>query len=355
MHALTQSYFGNPLWAWMAAALAVAVTISAGALLRGFFGKRLRSSAGPREGVVRSLLQRLALGSSTVLLLGISLWVAGLILTLPDKWELVIRTIASLSLATQVALWIHGVMSFAIDRGEAIAAERDPGSLTMIRTLGLLGKVALWTVMVLLALHNVGVNVTALVAGLGIGGIAVALALQNILADVFSSIAIILDKPYQVGDFIAVGDSMGTVERIGLKTTRIRSLSGEQLVFSNSELLKSHIRNFKRMAERRVEFAIGVPYNTPVEKVERVPTILREIISETPNVRLERATFKEFGESSLTVECVYFVKDIGYSLYLGVQERINLEILRRLQEEGIEPAHPNRTLYVAQGVAAVRW
>ena len=228
-------------------------------------------------------------------------------------------------------------------------------SLTMIRTLGLLGKVALWTVMVLLALHNVGVNVTALVAGLGIGGIAVALALQNILADVFSSIAIILDKPYQVGDFIAVGDSMGTVERIGLKTTRIRSLSGEQLVFSNSELLKSRIRNFRRMAERRVEFAIGVPYNTPVEKVERVSTILREIISETPNVRLERATFKEFGESSLTVECVYFVKDIGYSLYLGVQERINLEILRRLQEEGIEPAHPNRTLYVAQGVAAVRW
>src|SRR6185436_17106275 len=175
--------------------------------------------------------------------------------------------------------WLHAALTFAVDRGEARAAQRDPGSTTMVRTLGLLGKVALWTVMVLLALHNTGVNVTALVAGMGIGGIAVALALQNILADVFSSIAIILDKPYQVGDFIAVGDSMGTVERIGLKTTRIRSLTGEQLVFSNSELLKSRIRNFKRMSERRVEFTIGVAFNTPYAKVELVPAILREVIS----------------------------------------------------------------------------
>jgi len=351
MHALTKIYFGNPLWAWMTAALTIAVTVSAGAILRGFFQKRYRGAEGDRRGLV----ERIALSASILLLLGMSVWAAALILTLPDKWEQILRTIAVLSLAAQAALWFHGVISFFIERGEAQAAERDPGASTMIRTLGLAGKAALWTVMVLLALHNAGVNITALVAGMGIGGIAVALALQNILADVFSSVAIILDKPYQVGDFIAVGDSMGTVERIGLKTTRIRSLSGEQLVFSNSELLKSRIRNFRRMTERRVEFAIGVAYNTPVEKVERVSGLLREIISATPDVRLERASFKEFGEASLTFECVYFVKEFGFSLYLETQERINLEILRRLQEEEIELAHPSRTLYVAQGVASVRW
>ena len=350
MQRLSQIYFGNPLWAWMASAFAIAVTVSAGAIVRLLFQKRLRG-----EGVVRQILEKVAFNSSLLLLFGISLWFAGLILTLPQKWEDALRTTAILSLAAQAALWLHAALTFAVDRGEARAAQRDPGSTTTVRTLGLLGKVALWTVMVLLALHNAGVNITALVAGMGIGGIAVALALQNILADVFSSVAIILDKPYQVGDFIAVGDSMGTVERIGLKTTRIRSLTGEQLVFSNSELLKSRIRNFKRMTERRVEFTIGVPFHTPCSKVELIPTLLREIIGATPDVRLERAHFKEFGDASLTFECVYFVKDFGYALYLGIQERINLEILRRLQEEEIELAHPNRTLYVAQGVAPVRW
>ena len=351
MQTWTKLYFGNPLWAWMAAALAVAVSLSAGALLRRFFRNRFRSA----DTTHRSIFERVALSTSILLLFGVSVWAAALILSLPEKWEQMLRTVAVLSLALQVALWLHGVISFLIERGEARAAERDPGSSTMVRTLGLAGKAALWTVMVLLVLHNAGINITALVAGMGIGGIAVALALQNILADVFSSVAIILDKPYQVGDFIAVGDSMGTVERIGLKTTRIRSLTGEQLVFSNSELLKTRIRNFKRMSERRVEFTIGAAYSTPYSKVELIPSILREIIGGNPNVRLERANFKEFGETSLTFECVYFVKEFGYALYLGIQESINLGILRRFQEEEIELAHPNRTLYVAQGVASVRW
>lgn len=351
MQTLTKLYFGNPLWAWMAAALAIAVAVSAGALVRRVFRKRFRSADTARRG----LFERIALSTSILLLLGISVWAAALILSLPEKWEQMLRTIAVLSLAGQVALWLHSTISYFIERGEARAVEHDPGASTMIRTIGLVGKAALWTVMALLALHNAGVNITALVAGMGIGGIAIALALQNILADVFSSVAIILDKPYQVGDFIAVGDSMGTVERIGLKTTRIRSLTGEQLVFSNSELLKSRIRNFKRMSERRVEFTIGVAFNTPYSKVELIPSILREIIGSTPNVRLERANFKEFGDSSLTFECAYFVKEFGYALYLGIQENINLQILRRLQEEEIELAHPNRTLYVAQGVAPVRW
>src|SRR5688572_21956259 len=193
MQPLTKVYFGNPLWAWMTAALAIAVAMSAGAFLRGFFRKRFEGAGATS----RNILERIALRTSILLVFGISVWAAGLILSLPEKWEQVLRTVAILSIAVQVALWLHAVISCLIERGEAHAAARDPGSSTMIRTLGLLGKAALWTVMALLALHNAGVNITALVAGMGIGGIAVALALQNILADVFSSVAIILDKPYQ--------------------------------------------------------------------------------------------------------------------------------------------------------------
>ncbi len=181
------------------------------------------------------------------------------------------------------------------------------------------------------------------------------MALQNILADVFASISILLDKPYEVGDFIIVGDSMGTVERIGVKTTRLRSQGGEQLVFSNGELLKSRIRNFKRLTERRVEFTIGVAYPTPSSKVELISPMIREIIANIPRARLERIHFKEFGDSALNFEGAYAVADLSYAAFLDVQESINLEILRRFEEEEIELAHPTRTLYVAQGVAPVKW
>lgn len=355
MQSLKSIYLGNPVWAWMAAALVAAVAISAAALLRRFVQKRLSGAGEGDPGLSRRILLEMTDGTSLLLVFGFCLWAASLILTLPEKGERAFRTVAIVALSVQAALWIHRLIALLAARGEERAVERDPGSATMIRTLGLLGKAALWTVMVLLALHNSGVNITALVAGMGIGGIAVALALQTILSDVFASVSIILDKPYQVGDFIVVGDSMGIVERIGIKTTRLRSLSGEQLVFSNGELLKSRIRNFKRMTERRVEFAIGVPFNTPYAKVELIPTLLREIIGSNDHVRLERANFKEFGESSLTFECVYFVKDFGFSLYLGIQESINLQILRRFQEEEIELAHPSRTQYIAQGVAPVKW
>jgi small-conductance mechanosensitive channel len=354
MKSLTTLVFGNPVWAWMTAALVAAVSVSAAAIVKRLLQKRIeRRPEEPSLG--RRAILTVAARTSLLLVFGVSLWAAGLLLTLPDKWERILRAIAILSLAVQGALWVHALIALAAEEGELRVSRRDPGSTTTVRTLGLLCKSALWTLLVLLALHNAGIDITALVAGLGIGGIAVALALQNILADVFASVSIMLDRPYQVGDFIVVGDSMGTVERIGIKTTRVRSLSGEQLVFSNSELLKSRIRNFKRMSERRVEFSIGVAYSTPYSKVELVPSLLREVISGNDQVRLERANFKEFGEASLTFECVYFVKEWSYTLYIGIQESINLGILRRFQEEEIEFAHPSRTLYIAQGVAPVRW
>ena len=198
----------------------------------------------------------------------------------------------------------------------------------------------------LLILENVGVDVTALIAGLGVGGIAVALAAQNILGDLFSSMSIVLDKPFVLGDFIIVGDMMGTVEKIGLKTTRVRSLSGEQLIFSNSDLLGSRIRNFKRMQERRIVFSIGVAYDTPAEKLTAIPGMLRAAVEAQEPVRFDRAHFAKFGDSALIYEVVYFVLKPDYNLSMDIQQAINLRLFREFADRQIEFAFPTQTLHL---------
>ena len=177
-------------------------------------------------------------------------------------------------------------------------------------------------------------------------GIAIALAVQNILGDIFCSLSIILDKPFELGDFIIVGDLMGTIEHIGIKTTRLRSLSGEQLVFSNSDLVGSRIRNYKRMWQRRIVFEFGVTYQTPAAKVERIPGIVAEILGGQDRARLDRAHFKSYGNSALIFEVVYYVLEPDYNVYMDVQQAINLALMHRFEAEGIEFAYPTQTLYV---------
>ena len=209
----------------------------------------------------------------------------------------------------------------------------------------------LYAFVVLLALENLGVDITALVTGLGIGGIAVALALQNILGDIFAYLTIIFDEPFATGDYLVVGDKMGTVERIGVRTTRLRSLSGEEIIFPNNDLLSSRINNYKRMQERRILFTIGVLYETPIEKVAKIPSIIREIVEAQENVRFDRSHFKGFGESDLTFETVYHVLSRDYGMYMDLQQAINLEIYKRFAEEGIGFPYPTRTLYLNTATA----
>jgi small-conductance mechanosensitive channel len=204
-----------------------------------------------------------------------------------------------------------------------------------------------WAAVLLVLLDNLGVNITTLIAGLGVGGIAVALAAQNVLGDLFSSLSIVLDKPFVVGDFIVVGDFLGSVEHVGLKTTRLRSLSGEQVVFSNTDLLNSRIRNYGRMFERRIVSSIGVTYQTPVAKLRRIPEIIREIVEEQDRVRFDRAHFQTFADSALTFEIVYYVLTPDYNYYMDVQQNINLALFERLAAEGVEFAYPTRTVFVS--------
>lgn len=209
-----------------------------------------------------------------------------------------------------------------------------------------MSRVAVWSLVALMMLANLGVDVTALVAGLGIGGVAVALALQNILSDLFASISILLDKPFVVGDFIIVGEELGTVEKIGIKTTRVRSLGGEQLIFANNDLLQSRVRNYKRMDERRIVFRVGIVYETPGDKLEAISGMLREIVEGIEQTRFDRAHFAEFGDFALQFEVVYYVLSSDFAIYRDIQQRINLAIFRRFERESIGFAYPTQMLHI---------
>ena len=195
-------------------------------------------------------------------------------------------------------------------------------------------------------LDNLGYNVTALIAGLGVGGVAVALAVQNILGDLFASLSILFDKPFVVGDFLIVDEHMGSVEHVGLKTTRVRSLSGEQLIFSNSDLLKSRLRNYGRMYERRVAFQTGVTYETPREKLKLIPGIMRAAIEAQQKTRFDRSHFAAYGDFSLNFETVYYVLGPDYNLYMDIQQAINLQIHEQFEAAGIEFAYPTQVLHL---------
>ncbi|RZA08103.1 MAG: mechanosensitive ion channel family protein [Proteobacteria bacterium] len=221
-----------------------------------------------------------------------------------------------------------------------------------MRALFFLGNIIVWLGVGLLILDNWGIKISALVAGLGIGGVAVALAVQNILGDLFASLSIVFDKPFVIGDAIRVDGDQGNVEHIGLKTTRVKSLTGEQLIFSNSDLLRSRVRNYKRQDERRVVISIGVLYETPAEKLAAIPQILREYLENEKNVRFERAHLMGFGPSSLNYELVYWVTVPDYNYHMDVQQKFMLRVIERFAAEGIEFAYPTQKLFLQSMAAA---
>nr|HPM31756.1 mechanosensitive ion channel family protein [Chryseolinea sp.] len=205
-------------------------------------------------------------------------------------------------------------------------------------------NVVIWAVGLLFLFHNLGYNVTAIVAGLGIGGIAIALAAQNILGDLFNYFVIFFDQPFEIGDFIVVDDKKGAIEYIGVKTTRIRSLSGEQLIIPNSDLTNSRVHNFKRLESRRTVFTFGIVYNTPIEKIRAVPGLIKQIVEEQSNAKFDRAHFASYGSFSLNYEVVYFVGSPEYNEFMDIQQTINFRIFEEFKKREIEFAYPTQTL-----------
>ncbi|MDF9800332.1 small-conductance mechanosensitive channel [Catalinimonas alkaloidigena] len=208
-------------------------------------------------------------------------------------------------------------------------------------------NIFIWIGGILVLLDNMGIDVTAMIAGLGIGGIAIALAAQNILGDLFNYFVIFFDRPFEIGDFIIIDNKMGVVEYIGIKTTRVKSLSGEQLVFSNSDLTSSRIHNYKRMERRRIVFKVNVIYQTTLEQVKKIPSVLKAAVESQELTQFDRAHFQAYGESSLDFEVVYYILSADYNQYMDVQQEINLRIFEEFQNMGVEFAYPTRTLFVS--------
>lgn len=338
---------GNALWLWLLALAAAVLVYGALRLVQKHLLKRLRGLSERTHTIADDVLLEVLRATKRFFVAVLAILLVSPLLELTGTAADMRRWLVVIALTVQVGLWGQRAVTVWLEIQRERLLESDPGAVNTLQGLSYLFRLALWAAVVLLMLDNLGYNVSALLAGLGIGGIAVALALQNVLGDLFASLSITLDKPFVTGDFIIVGDLLGTVSHVGLKTTRVTSLSGEQLVFSNSDLLASRIRNYKRMQERRVVFSFGVLYQTAVRELEEIPALVRRAVDDTENTRFDRAHFKEFGDSAYVFEVVYYVLQPDYNLYMDCQQRINLELCRTFEERGIEFAYPTRTLHVA--------
>jgi small-conductance mechanosensitive channel len=346
MDLLESVYLGNTVRDWLIAAGIAAVVFVVLQVIQRVAVRKLSKVAAKTDNKIDDLVVSMIRQTKLIILLMTSIYIASFAVSLKPSVSAFLQKAIVLTLILQGGLWAGAGITFGMKQTISKRMEQDASSTTTLTLLGFVAQLILWVVVFLLILDNLGVNITGLLAGLGIGGIAVALAVQNILGDLLASLSIVLDKPFIIGDFIVVVKLSGTVEHIGLKTTRIRSLSGEQLIFSNNDLLKSRIHNYKRMDERRIIFKFGVVYQTPLEKLRLIKEMVTDIIEKQEGARPDRVHFKEYGDSSLVFEVVYFVANPDFNRYMDVQEKINLEIFRRIHEEGIEFAYPTQTIYV---------
>jgi small-conductance mechanosensitive channel len=329
------------------ALLAALVSYALMAVGLGFVARRLSAVAQRTSNHVDDVVLGVLSGTSRWLIVLAAVLIGVGFLDVGPRWSGRLGQVWFIAIALQLGLWATHAVSLGVRGYER---RHNPGGTQVSASGTLLTwflRTVLWAVIVLAVLSNVGVNITAFIASLGVGGVAVALAVQNILGDLFASLSIAVDKPFEVGDFISAGAGVGTVEYVGLKTTRIRALSGEQIVVGNTELLKQPVQNFRRMRERRIAFQFGINYGTPPEQVEAIPALVKQLVDADPLLRFDRAHFQGFGESALNYEVVYFVKDANYNLYMDAQQRLNLGLMRGLAERGVEFAFPTRTVYLA--------
>jgi len=338
-------FFNNTVRAYLLTIGIVLLFVVGGKLYTKILSGRLRKLALKTDSQLDDLLIDLLDRAATPVLLALGLNMLPILLILP---KIISKTANFIFIVIVVYYAISSIVkiidSFLL-KSHYSGKILDPTARSAIH---LISKIVLWVIGVLLIVRNLGFDITSALAGMGIAGVAVALAIQNVLSDIFSYLSILIDKPFERGDFIIVGNDLGTVEHIGLRSTRLCSLNGQEIVISNADLTSSRINNFKRMEKRRSAFSIGVVYNTPIEKMRAIPEWIREIISSKDDVVFERANFKEFGASSLNYEIVYFINSSDYNCYIKKQEEINLSILEKFQKERIEFAFPTQTIYVAK-------
>ncbi len=339
------SFFGNTVLDYLTALAWLICGMAAVYVFKKYFLVRLKKWADKTDTTIDDLLVKAIERSLVPVFYLAVLYVSLHTLVLSAGFKHGLR-IAVIVLVTLLAVWavitvVNYGLQFWLKKAGSPAA--DDKQLKGIRRLV---DFVIWAIALVFLLDNLGVKISAVVAGLGIGGIAVALAAQAVLGDLFSYFVIFFDKPFEVGDFIVVNDKMGVVEYVGIKTTRIRAISGEQLVFSNTDLTNSRVHNFKRMERRRVVFKLGVVYQTPAEKLKIIPAIVKGIIEAQEKAAFDRGHFASYGDFSLNFEFVYYVTGADYTIYMDIQQAINLAIFEAFEKEGIEFAYPSQTLFV---------
>jgi small-conductance mechanosensitive channel len=338
------SFLDNSLRTWSIAGAVAGGVFVALVALKLVLGRKLATLARSTATDVDDLAAELLGRTRWYFIIALGVRAGSAFLTLPPSVRDGIRQIAAIAILLQIAAWGNTLITYAL-RTWARRRNGDPIGEGTLKAIGFAAQGLLWSLIFVLALRNVlDYDISALLTGLGIGGIAIALAVQNILGDLFAALSIVLDRPFEVGDTIAVDTFTGTVEHIGLKTTRVRSVTGEQVIFSNADLLKSRVRNLKRMQERRVLQTFGVTYDTPAERVAAIPALLQRCVASHTLTRFDRAHFARFAESWLELELAYYVKSADYGDYMNTKQAVNLEILRTFAEERIRFAFPTRTV-----------
>jgi small-conductance mechanosensitive channel len=341
------SILGNSHWEWATACMVMLVSAFVGVSVRRLLRNQYARLVRTEESEIMEVPLQLASRTATLFIVVLSIAAGLATLELPAKPARAVASAATIAVFVQLGLWATTALLALLERRKKSALHEDRSAVGSLGIIGFVLRGIVWALVVLLVLDNLGIDVTALVAGLGVGGIAVALAVQNVLGDLFASLSITLDKPFVIGDFLVVGDFMGTVEHIGIKSVRLRSLSGEQIVISNADLLGSRVRNFGRMVERRVLFTLGVTYETPRVKLQKIPELVRQVIEQELETRFDRSHFAKIADFALEFETVYYVLSPDYNRHMDIQQRIFFAVHAAFERESIEFAYPTRKLWVS--------
>jgi small-conductance mechanosensitive channel len=346
-----QIVFGNPVGDWIFALGIGLATFAVLLVARRHLTRQVDRYAGAHLPQGVRLLVMLVAQTRVFLLLALSLIVGSKYLDLGERAAKLTTAVIVTMVALQIGLWMSASVRFYLE--EQSAASSDRNSRTMVTIVQFVADLGIWSLVALLVLDNLGFEVKALLTGLGIGGIAVALAVQNVLGDLLASLSIALDKPFEVGDALTLDNGyQGTVEAIGIKSTRIRSVTGEQIVMSNAELVKTRIRNFGRLRERRAVFRFGIVYGTKPADLKVIPEVVRAAVEAEPGTRFERAHFATFGASALEFEAAYVVLMPDYARYMDTQQSVNLALCTELERRNIRFASTTPTVVIARDAAA---
>lgn len=344
---LKQVYFDNTILAYVLALAGFVIGVGIIKVFKRIVLKKLKKWAEKTETTLDDFLVRGIEKTAVPLFYFLSFYIAVKSLSLDKRIERYFDIVSIIIFAFFILRTLSSVITYLL---KTFVRKRgtDEKKQKQLKGISTIISVVIWCLGFVFVLDNLGFKVSAVIAGLGIGGIAIALAAQAILGDLFNYFVILFDRPFEIGDFIIVADKRGTIEHLGIKSTRIRSLSGEQLIISNTDLTNSRIHNFKRLEKRRVVFKLGVVYQTKAEQLKQIPEIVKNIIVTEPNTQFDRGHFASYGDFSLIFEFVYFILDPDYIKYMDTQQKINLNIYQEFEKRGIHFAYPTQTLYLTK-------